>query len=263
MNEKRYIQIGGSPKKAVAGDYDLDVPAIIKEAWNLTRTNKQPMMIAVFTVMAISMAILLLLAQAMGGVELIFSDQQRLFAVNMVLTTLISPLIAGLEMMGISFAIGMKSKPNMVFAFLKKSAFIALLSIIVSCLTSLGTQLFLLPGIYLAVALSLSAPLVVEKNLSPNQALILSIKATRFKWFKLLQVYLFVLAITLPAIFLVAMLAQNVGALAAIIAAAFALTWIAPFFYFVKGILYRQIFGVRMQVLDDNADGPGEGYFSA
>ncbi|QDP01188.1 hypothetical protein [Thalassotalea sp. PS06] len=263
MNEKRYIQIGGSPEKAVTGDYEIDVAGTIKEAWKLTQTSKQSVVVALFMILSISMTAFVLFAEAMGGFELVLADQGRLFAINMVLTTLLSPLVAGLEMMGISYAIGMQSRPSMIFSFLRKSAYIALTSLIVSCMTSLGMQLLLIPGIYLGVALSLTAPLVVEKNLSPNQAIILSLKATRFQWFKLFQVYLFAFAITLPVVFIVALLAQSVGVIPAVVVAVLGVTWIAPFFYYLKGILYRQIFGVRMEVLDDNAGTPGESYFSA
>ncbi|WP_394173278.1 hypothetical protein [Thalassotalea litorea] len=263
MNEKRYIQIGGTPEKAVTGDYDIDVAAIIKEAWKLTQANRQSIMVAVLMIMAVTMVLMMAFSQPLGGIAAVMEDQKTFSGLNMIVTTLLSPLIVGLEMMGISYAIGMQSKPTMIFSFLRKSAFIALTSLIVMCATNLGLMLLIVPGIYLAVALSMSGPLVAEKNLSPNQAIILSLKATRFKWLKIFQVYLFVIAIVMPLAFIVVVLAQSVGIIPAAVVAILGLSWIAPFFYYVKGILYRQIFGVRMQVLDDNSEGSGESFFSA
>ncbi|TLU66347.1 hypothetical protein FE810_06560 [Thalassotalea litorea] len=263
MNEKRYIQIGGTPEKAVSGDYKIDVAGIIKEAWKLTQANRQAIMLAVMIIMAATMVLMMAFAETMGGIDAVMADQKIFSGLNMIVTTLLSPLIVGLEMMGISFAIGMQAKPAMIFSFLRKSAFIALASLIVMCLTNLGLMLLLVPGIYLAVALSFTGPLVAEKNLSPNQAIILSLKATRFQWLKIFQVYLFVMAIFLPLAFIVVIAAQNFGVIPAAVIAVLGLSWIAPFFYYVKGILYRQIFGVRMQVLDDNAEGTGESFFSA
>ena len=91
----------------------------------------------------------------------------------------------------------------------------------------IGFLLLILPGIYLMVAYSMAMPLVVEKNMSPWQALETSRKAISKRWFS----YLFL------------------GILFSIIAGLSVLTlglafiWTVPLMMIAYGVLYRNMFG--------------------
>ena len=111
----------------------------------------------------------------------------------------------------------------------------------------MGLALFYIPGIFLAVALSLVLPLVVEKQMSPLKAITVSIQATRFQWFKIFSIYLILaLAVMVAALPVAAAGASELG-FVAIAFFLFCLAYLAPLFYNVKGILYREIFGLQMQ----------------
>ncbi|NMP15511.1 hypothetical protein [Thalassotalea sp. Y01] len=257
MSDKKIIHIGSTVEKAEQGDYTLDVASILKEGWAITKNHKTPIISGLLFVFFIAIIAVSVIASYLGGPENMMADPQANVIANMVLTVIIWPFLAGVEMMGVSHAVGIKTRTGFVFAFLKRSAFIALTAIIVWSLTSLGFAL-ILPGIYIAIALSLTVPLLIEKNMTPIQAIILSFKATRFQWLRLLQIYsaLFSLAIMsiLPAV-------MGAPLLISLPIMVVALLLLAPYYYNVKGILYREIFGVSMQVVDNN--GRKDTYFSA
>jgi len=92
----------------------------------------------------------------------------------------------------------------------------------------LGMILLLIPGIYLAVAYMLAIPLIVERGLSPWQAMEASRKAITQHWFKVFGLFLLLgLIVSISAIPL------GIG-----------LIWTIPLFVMVMGVLYRTIFGV-------------------
>ena len=257
MSEKKYIQIGSTPEKALSGEYKIDAKAILKEGWLLTKTTKQPILSGLLLIFSFGVLITLLLSESMGGLELVREDPQSQMIINIVVTLTLSPFIAGVEMMGISHAVGLKSKTGFVFQFLKRSAFVAIAALFISSLTSLGMYL-IIPGIYLAVALSLAIPLIVEKGMSPTAAIVLSIKATRFQWLNMFKVYLALLA---AAFVCILPFAIGVPPVIALVLMMIGVAFLAPWYYNVKGILYREIFGVTMQVSPGSND--QDMYFSA
>lgn len=99
---------------------------------------------------------------------------------------------------------------------------------LVTVLVYLGTLLLILPGIYLGVAYLLAMALVVERGLSPWQAMEASRQAIGQHWFKV-----FGLLLLLGAILLVSALPLGIG-----------LIWSLPLSVAALGVLYREIFGV-------------------
>lgn len=250
MQKKRFVQIGSTPEKAVQGDYSIDVRAILTEGWELTKTNKQPILVGLLFVLLIGVIVTLGAAQYMGGIELVMQDNQKQVILNLLATVIIWPFLAGVEMMGISHSVGIKTRSGFIFAFLKRSAFIALTALIIASITSIGFYL-ILPGIYLAIALSLTIPLIVEKNMSPMAAILLSLKATRFQWFKLFQIFGLFLLLAITSLLPFALALPPLIAMAIFMTCLF---FLAPFYYNVKGVLYREIFGVRMEVIENKND---------
>ena len=126
-----------------------------------------------------------------------------------------------------------------------------LCSLLTFVLVSVGLQLLVLPGVFLSVIFSLTIPLVIEKKLSPIKAMVISVQALRFQWFKLLTLYVIlslILALTLIPLF--AFQQANL-AFIGVVVFVFCLSYLAPMFYNVKGILYREIFGLTVQANDN------------
>ncbi|MGB1262610.1 MAG: hypothetical protein ACPG52_06865 [Cognaticolwellia sp.] len=254
MEKHPVVKVGGSIEQAVKGEYTLDVAAILKEAWQITLKSRVAINVGLLFCLLIGMLISMLVSSQMGGIEVAIQDQQSATLLNIIVTLAVYPFVAGVEMMGVFHAIGLKTRAKLVFAFLKRGSWVAVCALLSSTLVTLGLTLFYLPGIFLAVALSLALPLVVEKQLSPIKAISVSIQATRFQWFKMFALYLLLaLAMLVSALPVAAAGASELGFIA-VAFFLFCLTYIAPMFYNVKGILYREIFGLQMQASNDNTN---------
>jgi hypothetical protein len=241
------VKIGGSVEQAKKGDYNLDVSAILTEAWNLTKQSRSAINIGLFICLLIGMVISMLVSSQMGGIEAVFQDPQAGTLLNIIVTLVVYPFVAGIEMMGVFHAVGLKTGPKLVFAFLKRGSWVAVSAILSSTLVTIGLSLFYFPGIFLAVALSLTLPLVIEKKMSPMKAVVLSIQSTRFQWFKIFSLYLILTLLLVLSLLPLALMIESEFAVVAVVLFLFCLSYIAPMFYNVKGILYREIFGLQLQ----------------
>ena len=247
MDKDSIVQIGGDVESALKGQYQLDVKAVLEEAWRLTQHSRGPINGGLSLVFLMGMLVSLALTQSLGGIETVFNDPQAGLILNVVITLVLWPFIAGIEMMGILHAVGLKTQTKLIFAFLRRGSWVALCALLTSLLISIGFQLFILPGIFLAVALSLTIPLVVEKRMSPLNAIVPCVKATRFQWFKLFSIYLALMSVLMVISLPLLLLAQSSLSIIAVVIFLFGLSYLAPMFYNTKGILYREIFGMKLK----------------
>ena len=95
-------------------------------------------------------------------------------------------------------------------------------------LVVMGIILFVLPGIYLAVAFSLALPLLVEKEMGIWQALETSRKAMTHCWFRCW------------GLMVVATLVATIGGAFTF---GIGLIWFMPLAALSFGVLYRNVFG--------------------
>ncbi|WP_085299665.1 hypothetical protein [Cognaticolwellia mytili] len=254
MEKLPIMKVGGSIDTAIKGEYNLDVVAILKEAWQITLKSRMAINLGLFFCLFIGMFVSIIASAPLGGIEEVIKDPQSMTLLNIIVTLVVYPFLVGVEMMGVFHSVGLKTRSQLVFAFLKRGSWVAVCALLTSTLVTIGLTLFYLPGIFLAVALSLALPLVVEKRLSPMKAITVCIQATRFQWFKLFSIYLLLaLAVIISALPVAAAGGSELGFIA-IAFFLFCLTFIAPMFYNVKGILYREIFGLQTQSSTDKPD---------
>jgi hypothetical protein len=241
--------IGGSVDKATRGEYSIDVKGVLFEAWQQTLKSRLPINLGLFIVLVLGMLVSFVVSDFFGGIEAVIEqakeqESQALQVINAVVTIVVWPFIAGIEMMGVYHAINKPTKTNMILAFLNRGSWVALTALLTSVLISIGLQLFVIPGVLLAALLSLTILLVVEKKFTPMQAIILSIKALRFKILHLLLIYFILLMALISLLLPVSLLLSSSLAPIAIMVFLYGLSYLAPWYYNVKGILYREIFGV-------------------
>jgi len=247
------VHIGGTIEKALKGDYVIDVKAILAEAWQNTLRARVSINLGIAFSLFIGTLISLMASSYLGGIEAVLNDPKASMILNIIVTIAIWPFMAGVEMMGVFHAVGLKTHPKLVFAFLNRGSWVALSALLTSMLMSIGFQLFILPGIFLVVVLSLTIPLVVEKKMMPMKAVMLSIQTLRFKWFQIFTLYI-ILMIALMLLFVpLVMFAESSLLPIAIVVFILGFSFLAPLFYNMKGILYREIFGVSMKK-DDNSN---------
>ena len=250
MDEKKVVNVGGSIEESLQGQYTIDVPSVLKEAWELTLRTRIAINVGLLFILIFAAIVSFVISNSLGGIEEVIKDPQSSTLLNIVIVLISSPFLVGVEMMGIFHAVGIKTNSKLIFAFLKRGSWVAVCALLTSVLISIGMSLFILPGIYLSAAFSLALPLVVDKKLSPLKAIILSLKVTRFQWFKLVSIYALLLIALFMSLIPLVVLAQSQLSVIGVIIFLVALTFIAPLFYNVKGILYREIFGMQLSPSD-------------
>jgi len=240
------IQVGGNIESALKGDYQIDVKAIFTEAWQQTLRSRISMNVGLLFSVLLGMLVSFIGSNYLGGIEAVLANPQASMLLNVVVTVAVWPFLGAVEMMGVSHAVGLKTHARMTFSFLARASWVVLCALFTSVLISIGFQLLILPGIFLAITLSLTIPLVIEKKMTPMKAIILSIQTLRFKFLSLLYIFV-VLFLSLVLLFMpLALLIESSFAPLGIVVLLTGLSFLAPLYYNIKGILYREIFGISI-----------------
>ena len=250
MEKESVVQIGGSIKSALEGEFNIDVQSILKEAWGKSLTSRLSINLGLLFIFFLALFISFITSSSLGGIEVVLANTETSLLLNVLVTLLIWPFMAGIEMMGVFHSVGIKTQTKLIFAFLRRGSWVAICALLTSLMISIGFQLLILPGIFLAVSLSLTIPLVVDKKLSPFQAIVLSIKVLRFQWIKTFSLYLILMLALMLSFLPLILLVQTEFAIIGIVFLFFGLSYIAPLYYNVKGILYREIFGLQLRTVE-------------
>lgn len=221
-----------SVEQALSRGYDFTIGGLLNEAWQLTKGTKG-IIIGGFLIFYVAILVASFVVGAVLGIFSLFSDNLVLIIIGQLLTTIIAsavsyPFFAGLNMVGIRRAAGQPFSFNEIFSHFGSLVPLLIAAVLMMVLIYLGMILLLIPGIYLAVAYMLAIPLIVERGLSPWQAMEASRKAITQHWFKVFGLFLL-----LGLIVMVSAIPLGIG-----------LIWTIPLFVMVMGVLYRTIFGV-------------------
>lgn len=232
--QKKHFVLGGDLKKSLAEGYQLDFKLLFKEAAIITRKNY-------FMLLGASLlATILLFAcfQFSFGHLAKISNNALIVGMYGIVVCIIPLFLTGLQMMAIHHSIGLKSKVLDLFnyfpIFLKLSLatlIISLIKIIVVILTQvlgdMGLLLSIVVMLYLNMTFIFVYPLIAEKKVNPQAALMLSFKLVNKN---ILQFTL--LFIGLSLLFLIAAVSG------------FGLFLFIPFYFNLMGVIYRQLCGV-------------------
>lgn len=221
-----------SIEQALSRGYDFNIGELLGEAWQRVEGTKG-IIIGGFLVFY---AVMLVVSFVLGGILGIFGALNESPATVMVgelvigilASALAYPFMAGINMVGIRRAADQPIGFNEIFSHFGRTLPLVITAVVMLLLIYLGMFLLIIPGLYLAVAYLLAIPLVVERGLSPWQALEASRKAISQHWFKAFGLFLLLGLITL-----VSAIPLGIG-----------LVWSIPLFVIAMGVLYRTIFGV-------------------
>ena len=218
-----------SIEEALSRGYDFDIGAVLGEAWRRTSGIKGSIIggFAIFYAALFALSFVLVFILAAAGLLGQENSLARML-IGLLSAALSYPIFAGLLMIGIRQAAGQPSGFHLVFGYFASSLALVVTGVLMSVLLYIGFLLLLLPGIYLSIAYALALPLVVERGLSPWQALETSRKAISQHWFKV-----FGLLASLSMLVFVSALPLGLG-----------LIWTLPMTFVALGVLYREIFGV-------------------
>jgi hypothetical protein len=232
LQEARDDAQAPSIEQALSRGYDFRIGELLSESWQRVDGTKGIIIGGFIACFVALMLCGLVLSQAFSFVLMMSHDVTTLMVATMLLSLLITslayPFMAGINMIGIRRAADQPVRFSEVFAHLGRSLPLIITAIIMLVLVNLGSMLLVIPGVYLSIAYLLAIPLVVERRLSPWQALEASRKAISQHWFKVFGLFLLLCLINL-----VAVLPLGIG-----------LIWSVPLFVVAMGVLYRTIFGV-------------------
>jgi len=196
---------------------------VLSEAWDKSAEIR--------AIVLISGVVMVLIAAFIAGVFGLFFglDGQSIFEsiiVQCVTAAAIYPIWAGVFMVTLRRSLDLPSDLNLAFSYYPMFISLAVIGIVQSLATGVGMLLLILPGIYLAIALSLAIPLHVERGMAVGDSLLTSLKLVNAKF-----VNVFALA-------LIAGLAMVVGFVTII-----GWIWTVPWAAMVFAITYRQLAG--------------------
>lgn len=254
MEKPEFEVLGGSLEKSLRGETQLNLKTLAQEAWQLTSDRKSEVLQGVIFIVFMGIILAFILQGVFGVTDINTASTNVLMATRVVLIIITAPIIASMLMLGISHSVG--SKPPF-FLLLKRvlgSMLVILLTLAIAAFTDVSSSLvssinplvgFILL-MYLGMATGFSMMLLVEKNLPASQTIIQS--------FKVYNRYILPLSCFYLASFLLLVLGAFTFGIAYI--------WLIPFYFNMKGVLYRELFGVKV-VKVVNSEQTSESIFHA
>lgn len=236
-------------EEALSRRYDFSVGELLSESWGRIKGTKGIILAgfvvfyaALFAVMNVLTLLLTIVGVAgVAGLGLATGGDDTSLAMGAVgamligtillsflSTAMVYPFLAGINMVGIRRAADQPVRFGEMFSHFGRFIPIVITSLLMTLFIVIGYFLFVIPGIYLSVAYMLAVPLVVERGLSPWQALETSRKAIGQHWFKV-----FGLLIIFGVLMSLSVFTLFIG-----------LLWLIPLMVVSIGVLYRIIFGV-------------------
>ena len=214
---------GGSIQRTLAGDAQLDVMEVIREGWDCTQGIKGMVVAGVLLVYAAVGLVSMILG-------LIFGFEKQPFYAStvsqLVIMMILYPFMAGVFMLGLKRSVGLTVEFREQFSMYGMTLPILGVGVLQSVATSVGLVFLILPGLYLAIALSLAIPLKVEKNLAVVECLTTSLRLVNRNF---LQVALLGLA--------------SMGLMVVGILSLIGWIWTIPWTIMIFSITYRQLAG--------------------
>lgn len=234
MNQDKYENVGGSVENSLQGQVELDMQKLAKEAWTLSQTRKGSLLQGALLIFGLVLLCIAILEHIFDIQDWQTAPPNAQLALQIIVTIITAPLVAAMFMTGISHSVGERPAFSMVLRRIINSALVIFLAVAVLVIVYLGFALFLVPGIYLGLATGFAMMLYVEKKLAPSQAIMQSIRVFNRYWWQLSLFYVgaFVL-------FFIGMLTFGL-----------AYIWIIPFYFNLKGVLYRELFGIRVKTVN-------------
>jgi len=248
MNKTHFV-LGGDLKKSLIEGHQLDFKQLFKDAFTITRTHYIPLIVACIITVFIVTSSYILSFEKLNTL----SDMTQI-TINFIYSAfVITPLVTGLQMMGINHSIGLKSRSTDLFNYfnivMKLALASGIINIIVYLLSvvldellgDLGLQLALVIILYLNMAFCMVYSFIAEKGIAPQLAIKLSFKLVN----KNLRQFTF-LFIVLALLGVLSLLPSGLG-----------LFLFIPFYFNVMGIVYRQMCGVGVvatEIEKDNDD---------
>ncbi len=228
----------GSIEKGINGQYQFNISEVLSEAWEKTSGAKGTFILAFVIYIAISMGLSIVAQIFMAIIVSITTNNE----IAIIIFSIIQQLVFNLILMPVSlgvFILGVRRSANApiqagsIMGYYAYALRLFSTMLLIYLMVMIGFIFLIIPGIYLGVAYYMAIPLVVEKGLSPWEAMEVSRKTISKRWFTM-----FFFAIIVMLIVLVSMIPLGIG-----------LIWTMPMMLIAYGIIYRNMFGIRSETL--------------
>jgi hypothetical protein len=230
---------GGSFEKSLRGEAQIDLKMLAKEAWELSKTTKTAVLHGVLLLFFIAIVFAWILQAFMGVEDLNVVPPRLMIALKVAGVIVTTPIIATIFLIGISHSVGVRPRFSTVLKSVLGSVLVILLALLLAAMSDLGSllgsQINVLVGIlllfYINLGTGFSIMLLIEKKLAPSQCIIQSFRVFHKYAAPLLLFYI----------------AYYGSLFLGMFTFGFAYIWIIPFFINLKGILYRELFGIKVR----------------
>lgn len=241
QNEREW-NVGGSVEQALSGNYSLKVGETLLEAWRHTTKHWLSFSPAIMVLVAMQLVVFYFTIKLQIGdfSQILTALQtdgllpegiiQAILVANVSYEVICVPFYAGVSLMAMSHCVGVTTRFHYFTKALPFTLPLITMTLISLVVQFIGGFLFPLLSMYVALLCSQAALLICEKRLPPVQALWLSIRAVNRKCLPLAAIHLVLLLL-----FFVALVSYGVG-----------LIIVVPFYFHVKGVIYKTMFGVRV-----------------
>ncbi|MGL5947818.1 MAG: hypothetical protein ACRCYV_01985 [Aeromonas sp.] len=235
------MRIGGSLEKSLSAGYRLNVKGILTEGWGITRQQGFGLLLAIIAVTCLWFLLsnqLLVPLLSQNPTE----ESHLTLLLSLLITVIMAPMTSALDMLGMQQAVGARARAAQVFDYFRYFVRLALLSVLSSLCTSafgplfellgLPVMLSLIPSALFGMGLLLAVPLTLERGLTPLSAIIVSFKVVLHGLPSILLFHTVMLVLLF-----IALLPMGLG-----------LIWVAPLYFNCKGIIYRDLCGIAVEV---------------
>lgn len=255
------FNLGGSVERALSGKYDLNVGAVLQEAWKYTIRHFLSFSPAIIILLLVQIGIFYIALKLQLGEPGMILDAiqnpelfnaaivESIFVANFSYEVVSAPIYAGVSLMAMSHIAGLQTKPRHISKGLQFTIPVILATLFSLMLQGVAGMIIPFLSMYLSIAFSNSILLICEKRVSPMQSLLLSLRAVNKKILQVTALYTVVMMM-----FVIAAMFYGIG-----------LIFVLPFFFHVKGIIYREMFGIKLKIVasdrpnkndDDNDNDP-------
>ncbi|PNQ59802.1 membrane protein [Vibrio sagamiensis] len=244
-NFEKDVNIGGSVERALSGNYELKIGKVLNEAFQLTTKQFWSFTPAVVILLAVQIGIFFIaLKLQVGDLSALFDSTksidllngnfvQAFYIASFSYEVIGAPISAGISLMAMSHAVGFNTKTQHLGKGLQFTTPVIIATIFSIVMQSIASMVFPLLSLYLSITLSQFILLICDKRIPPMRALWLSFLAVNKKIFVFTGIYLVVFLM-----FIIAAIFSGIG-----------LIFVLPFFYHLKGILYREMFGIQVKII--------------
>ncbi|SDJ23766.1 hypothetical protein SAMN04488540_10660 [Ferrimonas sediminum] len=260
----------------------LNLIAVLTETFRLIRQDVKPLLFATLAsgiAMAAATFVCYTVIETVLGMPVTFSlsePSDGFMVLQLIMVIMTAPIEAGLAYIGLQRALGRPVSARAMLDVVPLTAPLLLISLMTGFVSQLGFALFFVLGIGLLVVLSQANLYFVVQRTNPLKSIIDSAKVMVKQLLPLSGAYLVGIIGLLLAFWPMAMVIashasdQPVDGTTEMMAATVtlaALCWVIPFFFQLKGVVYKHLFVTPETQSSDEASpsepGAGNGHFEA